>query len=91
MKYYFLTDKYMTFFEALKTLTENEPKTLVMRHEDDDVCFYIEDDKSLTLYDFENQQALELGNELTAENMADTCWKVYQLSNDHSETVSLEI
>ena len=91
MKYYFLADKYMTFFDALKLLTENKPKTLVMRHDEDEVYFYIDEDKALTLYDFKNHETTELGSELTTDIMCSTGWKVYQLIQNPKETITLEV
>ena len=91
MKCYFLADKYMTFFDALKLLTENKPKTLVMRHDEDEVCFYIDEDKALTLYDFENHEITELGSELTIDIMCAGGWKVYRVVDSNKESISLEI
>ena len=91
MKCYFLADKYMTFFDALKTLTENKPKTLVMRHDEDEICFYIDEDKALTLYNFENQEPTELGSELTIDIMCAGGWKVYCVVDSNKESIGLEI
>ena len=91
MKYYVLKDKFMTFYDALKTLVECEPRTLVMRNDEDEVCFFIDEDNALTLYDFENHEMTELGSELTTDIMCSTGWKVYQLIQNPKETITLEV
>lgn len=91
MKHYSLIEEGLSFCDALKMITECEPRTLVMYCSDEEVCLFIDEDEALTLYDFDSQQPTELGSEITTDIICNHTWEVYQSILDQTKTVSLEI
>ncbi|WP_281757182.1 hypothetical protein [Succinatimonas hippei] len=91
MKHYSLIEDKLSFCDALKMIAEEEPKTLVMFCPNEETCFYIDEDECLTLYDFDTQLPIELGNDLTTAMILSRTWEVYRLIIDQTKTVSLEI